>query len=301
MERLKDLENEYLEYLRIDKKYSENTINTYQNNLNHFTQFFNNKDISSIKENDFDSYRKYLFENLKLDSPSICNNISTLKSFYKYLMLFKGLKKNSVDDMELPKRKKTLPKTLTIDEVDSLLDIDIKDYYDYRNKAMLELMYSSGLRVSELVNIQNHDIDFDNACVRVFGKGSKERILPISDYALDALKIYIINAKGWLSKGKASEYLFLNNHGDKITRQAFFKIIKKIGFEKGIKTNFSPHTLRHSFATSMLNNGAELNAVKELLGHSSLASTSIYTHTTFEELKKVYHAHPRAQKEGGLL
>ena len=127
MERLKDLENEYLEYLRIDKKYSENTINTYQNNLNHFTQFFNNKDISSIKENDFDSYRKYLFENLKLDSSSICNNISTLKSFYKYLMLFKGLKKNSVDDMELPKRKKTLPKTLTIDEVDSLLDIDIKD------------------------------------------------------------------------------------------------------------------------------------------------------------------------------
>ena len=293
MERLKDLENEYLEYLRIDKKYSENTINTYQNNLNHFTQFFNNKDISSIKENDFDSYRKYLFENLKLDSSSICNNISTLKSFYKYLMLFKGLKKNSVDDMELPKRKKTLPKTLTMDEVDSLLNIDIKDYYDYRNKAMLELMYSSGLRVSELVNIQNHDIDFDNACVRVFGKGSKERILPISDYALDALKLYIINAKGWLSKGKASEYLFLNNHGDKMTRQAFFKIIKKIGFEKGIKTNFSPHTLRHSFATHLLERGADLRSIQELLGHSSISTTQIYTNISNDMIDKNYHTyHP---------
>ena len=208
-------------------------------------------------------------------------------------MLFKGLKKNSVDDMELPKRKKTLPKTLTIDEVDSLLDIDIKDYYDYRNKAMLELMYSSGLRVSELVNIQNHDIDFDNACVRVFGKGSKERILPISDYALDALKIYIINAKGWLSKGKASEYLFLNNHGDKITRQAFFKIIKKIGFEKGIKTNFSPHTLRHSFATHLLERGADLRSIQELLGHSSISTTQIYTNISNNMIDKNYHTyHP---------
>ena len=154
-------------------------------------------------------------------------------------------------------------------------------------------MYSSGLRVSELVNIQNHDIDFDNACVRVFGKGSKERILPISDYALDALKIYIINAKGWLSKGKASEYLFLNNHGDKITRQAFFKIIKKIGFEKGIKTNFSPHTLRHSFATHLLERGADLRSIQELLGHSSISTTQIYTNISNNMIDKNYHTyHP---------
>ena len=292
MQNLECLGKEYLDYLRIDKKYSENTINTYKNSLNHYINFFKNKDIDTIKESDLDNYRKYLY-NLNLDSSSICNNISTLKSFYKYLMLFKGLKNNPLSDMELPKRKKVLPKTLTIDEVDKLLDIDIKDYYDYRNKAMLELMYSSGLRVSELVNLKSHDIDFDNAAVRVFGKGSKERVLPISDYALEAIKLYIVNARIWLSKGKTSEYLFLNNHGDNMTRQAFFKILKKLAFEKGIKTSFSPHTLRHSFATHLLEHGADLRSIQELLGHSSISTTQIYTYLSSDKIDKNYHTyHP---------
>ena len=208
-------------------------------------------------------------------------------------MLFKGLKNNPLSDMELPKRKKVLPKTLTIDEVDKLLDIDIKDYYDYRNKAMLELMYSSGLRVSELVNLKSHDIDFDNSAVRVFGKGSKERVLPISDYALEAIKLYIVNARIWLSKGKTSEYLFLNNHGDNMTRQAFFKILKNLAFEKGIKTSFSPHTLRHSFATHLLERGADLRSIQELLGHSSISTTQIYTYLSSDKIDKNYHTyHP---------
>lgn len=292
MQNLESLGKEYLDYLRIDKKYSENTINTYQNSLNHYINFFKNKDIETIKESDLDNYRKYLY-NLNLDSSSICNNISALKSFYKYLMLFKGLKNNPLSDMELPKRKKVLPKTLTIDEVDKLLDIDIKDYYDYRNKAMLELMYSSGLRVSELVNLKSHDIDFDNASVRVFGKGSKERVLPISDYALEAIKLYIVNARIWLSKGKTSEYLFLNNHGDNMTRQAFFKILKKLAFEKGIKASFSPHTLRHSFATHLLERGADLRSIQELLGHSSISTTQIYTYLSSDKIDKNYHTyHP---------
>lgn len=292
MQNLESLGKEYLDYLRIDKKYSENTINTYKNSLNHYINFFKNKDIDTIKESNLDNYRKYLY-NLNLDSSSICNNISALKSFYKYLMLFKGLKNNPLSDMELPKRKKVLPKTLTIDEVDKLLDIDIKDYYDYRNKAMLELMYSSGLRVSELVNLKSHDIDFDNAAVRVFGKGSKERVLPISDYALEAIKLYIVNARIWLSKGKTSEYLFLNNHGDNMTRQAFFKILKKLAFEKGIKTSFSPHTLRHSFATHLLERGADLRSIQELLGHSSISTTQIYTYLSSDKIDKNYHTyHP---------
>lgn len=292
MQNLESLGKEYLDYLRIDKKYSENTINTYQNSLNHYINFFKNKDIETIKESDLDNYRKYLY-NLNLDSSSICNNISALKSFYKYLMLFKGLKNNPLSDMELPKRKKVLPKTLTIDEVDKLLDIDIKDYYDYRNKAMLELMYSSGLRVSELVNLKSHDIDFDNAAVRVFGKGSKERVLPISDYALEAIKLYIVNARIWLSKGKTSEYLFLNNHGDNMTRQAFFKILKKLACEKGIKASFSPHTLRHSFATHLLERGADLRSIQELLGHSSISTTQIYTYLSSDKIDKNYHTyHP---------
>lgn len=292
MQDLDELKQEFLDYLRIDKKYSENTINSYKNNLNHYVSYFKNKNVDSIKENDLDGYRKYLCS-LNLDSSTISNNISTLKSFYKYLMLFKNLKTNPVSNMELPKRKKILPKTLSIDDVDKLLDIDIKNYYDYRNKAMIELMYSSGLRVSELINLKNHDIDFENSAVRVFGKGSKERILPVSDYAISAIKLYIEKAKGWLSKGKTSEYLFLNNHGNNMTRQAFFKILKNLALKKGIKTNFSPHTLRHSFATHLLERGADLRSIQELLGHSSISTTQIYTYLSNETIDKNYHTyHP---------
>lgn len=293
MQSLDELKIAFLEYLRIDKKYSENTINAYNNNINHFVSYFKNKNINTINETDLDNYQKYLCEIIKLSSSSIRNNISTLKSFYKYLMLFKGLKQNPVNDMVLPKKGKILPKTLTIEDVDKLLDIDIKNYYDYRNKAMLELMYSSGLRVSELINLKNHDIDFENSAVRIFGKGSKERTLPISDYALEAIKIYIEKSKGWLSKGKTSEYLFLNNHGNNMTRQAFFKILKKIAIEKGIKTDFSPHTLRHSFATHLLERGADLRSIQELLGHSSISTTQIYTYLSNDKLDKNYHKyHP---------
>lgn len=208
-------------------------------------------------------------------------------------MIFKNLKKNSVNDMVIPKMPRNLPKTLSIEEVDKLLDIDIKNYYDYRNKAMIELMYSSGLRVSELINLKNHDIDFENSAVRVFGKGSKERVLPVSDYAIEAIKLYIEKSKGWLSKGKTNEYLFLNNHGNNMTRQAFFKILKNLAIEKGIKTDFSPHTLRHSFATHLLERGADLRSIQELLGHSSISTTQIYTYLSNDKLDKNYHKyHP---------
>lgn len=161
---------------------------------------------------------------------------------------------------------------------------------------MLELMYATGLRVSELVNLKLHNIDFDMAIVRTFGKGNKERIVPIGDYALDSLKEYIINYRDGMFKKNINDYLFLNNHGNKLTRQGFFKIIKKQAETKNIKTEFSPHTLRHSFATHLLDYGADLRTIQELLGHSNLSTTQIYTHISKEKLKKNYeNFHPHGK------
>lgn len=283
---------DFLNYLRIDKKYSENTISSYQNSLNHFHQFFQNEQLEQIEENDLEKFLKYLHTK-NLDISSISHIISALKSFYKYLLTFKNLKHNPLANIEMPKLKKSLPQTLSYNEINELLDINIKTYYDYRNKAMLELMYASGLRVSELVNLKIHDINFENNTVRIFGKGSKERIIPISDYAAEAINLYLIRAYPFLSKGRINEYLFLNNHGNKITRQAFFKLLQKLALEKGIKTHFSPHTLRHSFATHLLQGGADLRSIQELLGHASISTTQIYTSVSNEFTYQNYHKyHP---------
>lgn len=292
MDKLEVLTLEFKNYLMIDKKYSENTVNRYDSNLKRFRNFFENKSIENINEDDLNKYFKYLSD-LNLSVRSVSNNISSIKSFYKYLNLFQNLKVNPASNIQMPKLKKSLPKTLSYEDVNNLLDIDIKDYYDYRNKAMLELMYSSGIRVSELVNLKVHDLNFENNTVRIFGKGSKERIIPIGDFACEAIKNYLNCSRGWLSKGKINEYLFLNNHGDKLTRQAFFKILQKLAFSKNTKTAFSPHTLRHSFATHMLQNGADLRSIQELLGHSSISTTQIYTSVSDDYINKNYHKyHP---------
>lgn len=289
---LTKLQEDFLEYLIIDKKYSNNTIETYRYNLDLFKEYFKNYSVDNITYNDIAGYLKSLYEK-PLDVNSVANNISTLKSFYKFLMLFKGVLNNPFENVQIPKLKKKLPKTLSYDEVSNLLDIEIKTYYDYRNKAMLELMYSSGLRVSELINVNIHDINFDNNTIRVFGKGNKERIIPISDYASSSIKNYINCARGWLAKGKFSDILFLNNHGNKMTRQACFKIFCNLASAKNIKTDFSPHTLRHSFATHLLENGADLRSIQELLGHSSISTTQIYTYVSKTMIDKSYHRyHP---------
>ena len=284
--------DEFKNYLLIDKKYSKNTIDRYETNLKRFKNFFQDRKIENINADDISNYVKYLYE-IGLSERSVSNNISTLKSFYKYLILFRNLKVNPISNIEYPKLRKGLPKTLSYDEVSTLLDIDIKDYYDYRNKAMLELMYASGLRVSELVNLIVHDINFETSTVRVLGKGSKERIIPVGDYAMESINNYLSNSRNWLSKGKKNDYLFLNNHGEKMSRQAFFKLLQKLAKEKNIKTEFSPHTLRHSFATHLLQNGADLRSIQELLGHSSISTTQIYTNVSNEYVSKNYHKyHP---------
>lgn len=294
MSEIDDLINKFTEYLIIDKKYSENTIKAYNNDLKKFKNFFKNKDINKINETNIREYLKYLNKENN-DARTISHNISTLRSFYKFLLIEKKVNKNPMEYIELPKTKKSLPKTLSIEEIDKLLDIKLKDSFAYRNKAMLELMYSSGLRVSELVNVRIHDIDTSNCIIRIMGKGSKERIVPLGDYAIKYIELYLKEHREKLIKRELNDYLFLNNHGKKMTRQGFFKILKQIAKEKGIKTEFSPHTLRHSFATHLLNGGADLRSIQEMLGHSDISTTQIYTHVSKEKLKENYNNfHPHA-------
>jgi len=285
--------DEFIEYLIIDKKYSENTIKSYKNDLKKFENYIK-KQINNINENDIKNYIKYLNKEND-DTKTISHNISTLRSFYKFLLIEKKVKNNPMEYIELPKIRKTLPKTLSIEEIDKLLDIKLKDAFSYRNKAMLELMYSSGLRVSELVNVNIHDIDTSNCIIRIMGKGSKERIVPLGDYAINYLELYLKEYREKLVKKEMNDYLFLNNHGKKMTRQGFFKILKQLAKEKNIKTEFSPHTLRHSFATHLLNGGADLRSIQEMLGHESISTTQIYTHVSKEKLKENYNNfHPHA-------
>lgn len=277
--------DEFIEYLRFEKKYSENTIDSYNRDLKKFYNYIN-KDFSKVTKNDVS---KFIQNISKQESPkSVSRIISTLKSFYKFLQINKYTKTSPLTLISNPKQAKNLPKVLSEEEVFTLLDINTVTDFDFRNKAMLELMYSSGLRVSELINLNVNDIDLKNCLVRIFGKGSKERIIPLNDYATEALKIYILDHRYNLFKHGENNYLFLNNHGEKMTRQGFFKILKKIAIEKNIKTNFSPHTLRHSFATHLLKHGADLRSIQELLGHSDISSTQIYTYVSNERLQENY-------------
>lgn len=285
--------DEFIDYLRFEKKYSENTISSYKRDLNK-TNTYIKKDFAKLNKKDIQNYIQKISKSE--NASSVSRSISTLKSFYKFLELNKYTSLNPLTTITNPKTVKKLPKILSEEEIEKLLDINLKTDFDYRNKAMLELMYSSGLRVSELINLNVNDIDLSNASVRIFGKGSKERIIPLNDYAIDALNNYILNHRRSLFKHGESNYLFLNNHGNKMTRQGFFKILEKIAKEKGIKSELSPHTLRHSFATHLLKHGADLRSIQELLGHSDISTTQIYTHITSERLQKNYEEfHPHGK------
>ncbi len=275
--------NDFLLYLELDLNYSKNTINTYLNSLNHLKDN-TNKDLLKLTSNDIEKF----ISKLEIDSRSIANYLSAYKTFYNYYIKIGKLNNNPIDSISSPKLAKHLPVYLTVDEVDKLLDIEIKDAFSARNKSILEVMYSSGLRISELINLEFKNIDLNDSIIRVMGKGSKERIVPISDLAIKYLKIYVKDYRADLVKKETNNYIYLNNHGKKMTRQGVFKMIKKLTSEKGINKDVSPHTLRHSIATHMLENGADLRIIQEFLGHENIGTTQIYTHLTNEKLKNDY-------------
>ncbi len=289
-----DYINQYEDYLKIDKKYSMNTVSSYTKDLIKFSNFIN-KNILNVTKNDILSFLEYEKKLMKKDR-TINHDLIVIKNFYKYLEKEGEIKINPASNIDTPKLRKSLPHVLSVSDVDKLLDITLNDKYSYRNKAMLELMYSSGLRISELVNLKMQDIDLMENIIRVYGKGSKERIVPIGDYASKYLDIYIKEYRPKFIKKHLNDYLFLNSRGENISRQALFKIIKQLLREKKLNVAFSPHTLRHSFASHMLENGADLRSIQELLGHSDISTTQIYTHISNKKIIENYNdSHPHSQ------
>ena len=285
---------DYINYLKIERQLSINTIDSYKRDLEDFYKF-TGKSYKFITKDDVIKYLGYL--NNKINPRSINRHIVSIKNYFKFLEKNNSIKTNPCDEITGLKTPKKLPKVLSEDDVNKLLDIKLDDAFSYRNKAMLELMYSSGLRVSELLNLEVNNIDFNMNLVRVFGKGSKERIVPIDDIATKYLDEYINGYRNTLLKNKESDILFLNSRGDKLTRQGFFKILKTIAREKGIKKELSPHTLRHSFATHLLNHGADLRSIQTMLGHENIETTQIYTHVSDNYIKENYNeSHPRSTK-----
>ena len=275
--------NDFLLYLEINLNYSKNTVSTYENSLNHLSEYYN-KDLLNLNSKDIEKF----LSSLELEASSISNYLSSYKTFYNYYIKLGKIKTNPTDSISSPKLNKKLPVYLTVDEIDKLLDIEINDAFDARNKSLLELLYSSGLRITELINLEFKNIDLNECVLRVMGKGSKERIVPINDIAIHYLKIYVKEYRYKLVKNEQNNYVYLNNHGKKMTRQGVFKMIKKLTLIKGIKKDVSPHTLRHSIATHMLEGGADLRIIQEFLGHSDIGTTQIYTHLTNEKLKNDY-------------
>lgn len=291
----KKLLSDYIIELKtIKQRDKDTTVNSYSEDIYKYLEYMESKNISSaldISYNNLLDYLKYLDDN-KYEVSSVARKIVSIKAFHKYL----SENYNVVDistKINTPKFYRKLPNILTIEEVDNLLDIKLDTPFDYRNKAMLELMYSSGLRVSELINLELSDIDLNNNYVRCFGKGSKERIVPVGEYSSKYLSIYINEYRDSMKKGYYTEKIFLNNHGKEMTRQGFFKIIKRIAKDKDINKNITPHMLRHSFATHLLNNGADLRTIQEMLGHSSISTTQIYTNVTNDILKENYDLYKR--------
>ena len=287
--KMKQYIKEYEDYLLIDKKYSYNTILSYRNDLNNFNNFIK-KQFEKINKEDILNFLEY--ERKTKSERTVAHTLTAIRNFYKFLER-EELEKNPTQYIDLPKLKKTIPTVLSEKEINSILDIPLNNKYDYRNKAMLELLYATGARISELINIEIDNINLFNAVVILFGKGNKERIVPIDECAIKYITIYINEYRKEFLKKKVNNYLFLSSRGEKISRQAFFKIVKKIALEKNIKKNFSPHTLRHSFATHLLENGADLRSIQIMLGHSDLTTTQIYTNVSKKHLQENYRkSHP---------
>lgn len=293
----------FLDYLRYERNYSDYTLLAYSKDLSQFEEYVKTQmeGIFDPRQIDADIVRNWIIFLLdeKISPVSVNRKLSSLKSFFKFLMKQRIVSVNPLRLISGPKTKKPLPFFVKEGEMEALLDGDgfDEDFEGVRNRLILEMFYDTGMRRSELVGIRNSDVDYEAMQIKVTGKRNKQRLIPFAEGLKNLMLAYteVRNRE----VGASSEWFFVRKNGEPLSTGMVYIVVRKKLSELSTLAKRSPHVLRHSFATSMLNNGAELNAVKELLGHSSLASTSVYTHTTFEELKKVYHAHPRAKKEGG--
>jgi integrase/recombinase XerD len=289
---------EYLAHLKLEKNLSINTVASYKNDINAFISFlkdFNIDDPSNVTSEHINGFFKALKE-LGLLGSSTARYFSSLKGFFLFLTKNKYIIKNPVEKLSAPKISKKLPGVLDINEVEAILSVpDVKEILGLRDKAILELFYACGTRVSELINMKVNDLFFDDEIIRVFGKGSKERLIPIGSSAIKWIGEYLKKSRPLLMKKLKSEnILFLNSRGTKLSRMGIWKIINRYVKEAGIKKDVHPHTFRHSFATHLLEGGADLRAVQEMLGHADISTTQIYTHIDRDYIKQVHKQyHPR--------
>lgn len=286
----------FLSFLQNDKKLSENTLQSYNRDIKLYCNYLEQNDIDAIEtsENDIKTYLDNLKENGKAVS-TISRNLASLRSFYQYLHRTKVVDEDPTLSLESPKIERKLPKVLTSEQVELLLEQPkCTDLKGYRDKAMLELVYATGIRVTELISLNIDDVDLENKTIRCVGK-NKERIIPMGSLAINALRDYVEKSRNVLIKDDKDPALFININGQRLTRQGFWKIIKQYKTQANIDVDITPHTLRHSFAVHLLENGAELRAIQEMLGHSDISSTQVYAQMGQSRIKDVYSkTHPRA-------
>lgn len=290
---------DFLTYLQYQRNYSIHTIKNYQNDLNLFLNFLSKENISTFESVNYELIRKYLkhLHNLKYTAKSVSRIISSLRSLFKYLVNNNIILENPMLLVSTPKIERKLPKYLEYDEIERLLKSpNLNTDIGVRDSLVLEMLYSTGIRVSELVNIKVEDIDLNLKEIKILGKGNKERIVLFGNVLYDKLELYLKKIYYKFNINK-SDYLFLNKHGNKINEREIRKIVDDNVKVAGINKKISPHTLRHTFATHMLNSGADIKTVGDLLGHETISTTTIYTHISNERLRNVYlMSHPRARK-----
>jgi integrase/recombinase XerD len=283
-----------MNFLMVEKGLSKNTLESYGRDLGKYAAFLEKRGINDFKQANRTEMRE-LVEHLResgLSAASTARTLSAIKGLHKFMMLEGRAQADPTEALESPKKRKSLPKVLTAQEVEALLSAPSgKEPEAARDRAMLEVLYAAGLRVSELVTLKTSDLEFEVGYLTTFGKGSKRRVVPLHEAAIDSLREYIGNARAEMLKGKTTDVLFVTRRGTGMTRQGFWKIIKRHAAKAGIAKVISPHILRHSFATHLLEHGADLRSVQMMLGHSDISTTQIYTHVEAERLKKVHKQH----------
>ena len=288
--------SEYTDFLKIEKRQSQNTVESYRRDVSRFAMYLSNNQLGGTKTSDVRSFLVFLRNEEGLAPSSVARCLSSLKSFYNFLYVESLISENPIETIASPRPWRKLPNVMSMQEVDALIAApDINTLAGVRDLAMLELMYATGLRVSELVSLKMGAVNLEVGYLRTLGKGAKERIVPIGDIAKTTIENYVINARPLFQKKYASEDLFLTRFGNAMTRQGFWKILKKYSIKAKIVGIVSPHALRHAFATHLLERGADLRSVQKMLGHADISSTQIYTHVLRERMREVHERfHPRA-------
>jgi integrase/recombinase XerD len=294
---MEQLLDQFLHYLIVEKGLSKNTIEAYSHGLTRFLNHLRGKGVQEIRDIDKFHVRGFLLALKKknLATKSIVRNLVAIRTFFRFLIEEGILETNPVEDLESPKVAKTLPEILTLKEIEQILEQpNLQTPLGMRDRAMLEMLYATGMRVSELTHLPTHQVNLEGGYVLLYGKGSKERIVPLGSEAMKWVTQYLKTAREILAKRKESLSLFINRSGKGMSRQGFWKNLKDYGRRAGLRKRITPHLLRHSFASHLLERGADLRSVQMMLGHVDISTTQIYTHVTGERLKKIHQRyHPR--------